>query len=69
MKFWPCFSIKAEASAYYADQVERWTYMSSMIAAAQGRGGVPTGYVVKIDGGYNKITSASIRETSAKPRD
>jgi hypothetical protein len=45
MKFLAMFFNKeAEASAYYADQVERWTYMSSMIAAAQGRGGVPTGY-------------------------
>jgi len=57
MKFLAMFFNKeAEASAYYADQVERWTYMSSMIAAAQGRGGVPTGYKCAwVDGGYNKI--------------
>ena len=57
MKFLAMFFNKeAEASAYYADQVERWTYMSSMIAAAQGRGGVPTGYTCGwVDGGYNKI--------------
>ena len=57
MKFLAMFFNKeAEASAYYADQVERWTYMSSMIAAAQGRGGVPTGYTCGwVDGGMNKI--------------
>jgi len=38
------FNKEAEASAYYADQVERWTYMNSTIAAAQSRGGLPTGY-------------------------
>ena len=58
MKFLAMFFNKeAEASAYYADQVERWTYMSSMIAAAQVRGGVPTGYTCGwVDGGYNSIS-------------
>jgi len=63
MKFLAMFFNKeAEASAYYADQVERWTYMSSMIAAAQGRGGVPTGYTCGwVDGGLNRISSAKYK--------
>jgi len=37
------FNKESQASAYTADQFERWTYMSQNVAAAQARGGIPSG--------------------------
>ena len=37
------FNKEAEANAYYADQVERWNYMSSLIASAQSQGRLRSG--------------------------
>jgi hypothetical protein len=38
------FNKETQASGYYADQYERWNYMAGQVAAAQARGGIPTGY-------------------------
>ena len=38
------FNKETQASAYYSDQFERWNYMAGQIAAAQARGGIPSGY-------------------------